>query len=96
MLKGERNSADKGGGEKIIIQNSEQLNRSFKSYNNLQYPGAGDDIGSQEQKLRIQRAGISCWIVSSTADALWGNPSMHYPLCEGKNIYENVKNSARV
>lgn len=32
----------------IIIQNSEQLNRSFKSYNNLQYPGAGDDTGSQE------------------------------------------------
>lgn len=47
------------GGE-IIIQNSEQLNRSFKSYNNLQYPGAGDDIGSQEQQLRIQNTGISC------------------------------------
>lgn len=45
-------------GEKIIIQDSEQLNRSFKSYNNLQYPGAGDDIGSQEQKLRIQNADI--------------------------------------
>lgn len=41
-----------------MTQNSEQLNRSFKSYNNLQYVGAGDDIASQKQKLRIQDAGI--------------------------------------
>lgn len=53
-----KNSADKDEGKKIIIQNSEQLNRSFKSYNNLQYPEAGDDTGSQEQKLRIQNTDI--------------------------------------
>lgn len=41
-----------------MTQNSEQLNRSFKSYNNLQYAGAGDDSTSQKQKSRIQDAGI--------------------------------------
>lgn len=41
-----------------MTQNSEQLNRSFKSYNNLQYVGAGDDTASQKQKLRMQDAVI--------------------------------------
>lgn len=61
ILKGsEREEIQQMRGEEKIIQNSEQLNRSFKSYNNLQYPKAGDDIGSQEQKLRIQNVGIFC------------------------------------
>lgn len=47
MLKGsEREEIQQMRGKEKIIQNSEQLNRSFKSYNNLQYPEAGDDIGS--------------------------------------------------
>jgi len=79
MLKGGgREEIQQTSEEKIIIQNSEQLNRSFKSYNNLQHPGAGDHIGSQEQKLRIKNAGIFCrayrshehWIASSTHGAL--------------------------